>query len=81
MSSLSKTPTSWHIHVPIKKLLRYGDKRLGEIITHPKGVGGARAELRQMRAEGQEFLVCDSSCNNRKPDGSCAGHQVEEEDA
>lgn len=81
MSSLSKTPTSWHIHMPIKTLLRYGDKRLGEIVTHSQGVDGARNELTKMLNEGMEFLVCDSSCNNRKPDGSCAGHQVEEEDA
>jgi len=79
MSNLSKTPATWHIHVPIKKLLRYGDKRLGEIVSHPQGVNGARNELRQMRENGIEFLVCDSQCDNRNPDGSCAGHPTEED--
>jgi hypothetical protein len=66
--------TTYHIHIPIKVLLRYGDKRLGDIITHPQGVDGARNELRQMREKGTEHLVCDSACDNRNPDGSCAGH-------
>ena len=77
MNSLTQTATRWHIHMPIKTLLQYGDKRLGEIVSHPQGVGGARNELRQMRENGIEFLVCDSEC--RKPDGSCAGHPIEED--
>ena len=66
--------TTYHIHMPINTLLRYGDKRLGDIITHPEGVAGARLELREMIETGAQYLVCDSTCNNRHPDGSCAGH-------
>lgn len=71
---LPNTPTTFHIHIPVSVLLSYGDKRLGDIVTHPEGVDGVRKELRQMLAEGNQVLVCDSSCDNRNPDGSCAGH-------
>lgn len=66
--------TTYHIHMTIRQLLRYGDKRLAEMVEHHEGVEGARKELRQMLSNGTEYLVCDSTCDNRKPDGSCAGH-------
>ncbi|BCB62182.1 hypothetical protein HaloA020_28830 [Halomonas sp. A020] len=72
--TLTSTPTTFHIHIPVSVLLSYGDKRLGDIVTHPEGVDGARKELRQMLEKGKQVLVCDSSCDNRNPDGSCAGH-------
>ncbi|MDW0357743.1 hypothetical protein Q8G38_00270 [Halomonas venusta] len=72
--TLTSTPTTFHIHIPVRTLLHYSDKRLGDIVTHPEGVEGARKELREMQEQGIIFLVCDSKCDNRKPDGSCAGH-------
>ncbi|MCF2911875.1 hypothetical protein [Halomonas sp. Cn5-12] len=72
--TLTSIPTTFHIHIPIRVLLSYGDKRLGDIVTHSEGVDGARKELRQMLENGKQVLVCDSSCDNRNPDGSCAGH-------
>lgn len=76
--TLTRTPTTFHIHIPVRVLLSYGDKRLGEIITHPEGVEGARKELREMQEDGAIYLVCDNKCDNRKPDGSCAGHVDQE---
>ena len=76
--TLTRTPTTFHIHIPVRVLLSYGDKRLGEIITHPEGVEGARKELSEMQESGAIFLVCDSKCDNRKLDGSCAGHVDQE---
>lgn len=72
--TLTSTPTTFHIHIPVSVLLSYSDKRLGDIVTHPEGVDGARKELRQMLEKGEQVLVCDSNCDNRNPDGSCAGH-------
>ncbi|MGM0858618.1 MAG: hypothetical protein ACQEW0_16285 [Pseudomonadota bacterium] len=72
--TLTSTPTKFHIHIPVRVLLSYGDKRLGDVVTHPEGVDGARKELRQMLEKGEQVLVCDSGCDNRNPDGSCAGH-------
>ncbi|WP_404377856.1 hypothetical protein [Vreelandella aquamarina] len=72
--TITSTPTTFHIHIPVRVLLSYGDKRLGDIVTHPEGVDGARKELQQMLEKGKQVLVCDSSCDNRHPDGSCAGH-------
>ncbi|MCZ0926507.1 hypothetical protein L0636_01210 [Halomonas janggokensis] len=76
--TLTSTPTTFHIHIPVRVLLGYGDRRLGEIVTHPEGVEGARKELREMLEDGAIYLVCDSKCDNRKPDGSCAGHTEKE---
>lgn len=79
--TLTSTPTTFHIHMPVSVLLSYGDKRLADIVTHPNGVEGARQELHQMKAEGMIFLVCDSKCDNRKPNGSCAGHPADDSKA
>lgn len=73
-------PTTYHIHIPLHVLLGYSDKKLGKIVTHPDGVQAARAELREMQLMGKTVLVA-GKCDNKHPDGSCAGHPVSEEEA
>lgn len=75
MSKLSYDgPTTYHIHIPLHVLLGYSDKKLGEVVTHPDGVQAAREELRQMQLMGKTVLAA-GKCDNKHPDGSCAGHR------
>lgn len=81
MSKLSHDgPTTYHIHIPLHVLLGYSDKKLGEVVTHPDGVQAARAELREMQLMGKTVLAA-GKCDNKHPDGSCAGHPTSEEEA
>ncbi|EKO3439429.1 hypothetical protein NTE19_003321 [Vibrio fluvialis] len=66
-----------HIHMSIPHLLSLSDKKLTEMVTHPDGVLAAREELKSILDEGETCLVMDSTCDNKKPDGSCAGHLLE----
>ncbi|MGR5159714.1 hypothetical protein [Vibrio owensii] len=65
-----------HIHMEVKSLLEKSDKELKELVTHPEGIAAARNELNEMLENGELYLVIDSNCDNRKPDGSCAGHPL-----
>lgn len=67
--------TTFHIHYSIPYLLDLGDNELSESVTHPDGVDAVRSELKTMLKDGITCLVIDSSCDNRKEDGSCAGHK------
>lgn len=81
MSKLSHDgPTTYHIHIPLHVLLGYSDKKLGEVVAHPDGVQAERDELRQMQLAGMTVLVA-GKCDNKKPDGSCAGHRRPAEEA
>ena len=66
--------TTYHIHIPLRVLLSYSDKELGEAVSHPDGVQAARDELRQMKLMGMTCLAA-GKCDNKNPDGSCAGHR------
>ena len=70
--------TKKHIHTPVESLLSMRPKQLMQMVNHPDGVEGARAELRDMLADGETYLVLDNSCDNRNPDGSCACHEKAE---
>lgn len=74
------TAKTIHIHMTVPFLLSLNNQELSEVITHPDGVEAARKELNAMLDEGETCLVLDSSCDNKKPDGSCAGHPVKESD-
>ena len=65
--------TTYHIHIPVDSLLGMSDKELMETVNHPDGSEGARSELHEMQKEGISCLVV-GDCDNKKPDGSCAGH-------
>tara|TARA_B100001059_G_C17781463_1_gene554476 strand:- start:1056 stop:1277 length:222 start_codon:yes stop_codon:yes gene_type:complete len=69
---------SIHIHFDIPWLLRKKNKGLSEFVNHPDGIEAARAELKSMVDEGVTCLVLDNDCNNKKANGSCAGHEVTE---
>lgn len=77
MTNLEGKARTIHVHMTVAFLLEQSNKRLSEFVSHPDGMEGARKELRAMLNEGETCLVIDSSCDNRKPDGSCAGHAVE----
>jgi len=65
-----------HIHMDIKPLLQLDDKQFSETVSHPDGPAAAREDLQEMLKRGITKLVCDRECDNRNPDGSCAGHEV-----
>ncbi len=67
-----------HVHIPVESLLAMNDQELGETVTHPDGMEAAKKELKEMLDEGVTCLVLDSTCDNRKSDGSCAGHPAED---
>ncbi|HBN6266187.1 TPA: hypothetical protein L3N15_004168 [Vibrio parahaemolyticus] len=67
-----------HVHMDVPWLLSMDDTKLMETVTHPDGATGARAELQSMVDAGEVCFVMDSTCDNRNPNGSCAGHPVEE---
>ncbi|WP_333000185.1 hypothetical protein [Vibrio vulnificus] len=67
-----------HVHIPVASLLAMDEQELSETVTHPDGMEAAKKELQEMLDEGVTCLVLDSSCDNRKSDGSCAGHPVED---
>ena len=67
--------TTFHVHIPVPSLVDLSDEKLSESVTHPDGVDAARSELEAMLKDGITCLVIDASCNNRKEDGSCAGHK------
>ncbi|MGF1905304.1 hypothetical protein [Aliivibrio salmonicida] len=69
-----------HIHYTISGLLRMKDRELMEHVNHPDGVIGVRVELQELIDEGVTCLVLDSTCDNKKADGSCNGHAVEDKE-
>lgn len=69
-----------HIHYSIRGLLEMRDKKLMECVRHPDGIIGVRVELQELLDEGVTCLVLDSTCDNKKANGSCAGHVIEDED-
>ncbi|EGR0268314.1 hypothetical protein FMH15_16925 [Vibrio alginolyticus] len=69
-----------HVHYGVHWLLELTDKELLEHVTHPDGAEAARKELNAMIDDGETCFVLDSSCDNKKPDGSCAGHPIKEQD-
>ncbi|KOH04573.1 hypothetical protein ACZ98_23655 (plasmid) [Vibrio parahaemolyticus] len=72
------TSTIKHIHIPVESLLAMEEQEFSETVTHPDGMEAAKKELMEMLDEGVTCLVLDSTCDNRKSDGSCAGHPVED---
>ncbi|OCH60894.1 hypothetical protein A6D98_09855 [Aliivibrio fischeri] len=66
--------TTFHIHVPIQALLNMNDDELSGFASHPDGFAALRSELRDMLSDGEYCLVLDNECDNKNPDGSCAGH-------
>ncbi|MFW1197809.1 hypothetical protein ACEWBU_22790 [Vibrio parahaemolyticus] len=67
-----------HVHIPVERLLSMEEQEFSETVTHPDGMEAARKELKEMLDEGVTCLVLDSTCDNRKADGSCAGHPAED---
>ncbi|NIC05223.1 hypothetical protein [Billgrantia bachuensis] len=70
----------YHCHFEIDYLLGRSDRQLGEMLIQPKDGTHLRTALCEMKQDGQQFLVV-GECNNKRPDGSCAGHAQENEDA
>lgn len=70
--------TMRHIHMSVENLLSMDDSELIETVTHPDGVEAARVELQSMLNDGVTCLVVDQSCDNKRDDGSCGGHPIEE---
>lgn len=64
-----------HLCINIKQALTYQDKKLKQMFKgEPHEIRNALvAELRK----GYDYLPFDG-CENRLPDGSCAGHEIEE---
>lgn len=64
--------TRYHCHFELDYLLGQSDRQLAAMLT-----GGTPVELRThlvcLKAAGKTVLVVDS-CDNRRPDGRCAGH-------
>lgn len=65
-----------HIHYSVEWLLSKNDKVLLECVRHPDGAEGARKDLTKMLESGEKCLVLDNTCDNKNPDGSCAGHSM-----
>lgn len=75
---LTRTPTRWHIFIPLNQLQAMSDSKLAEILT-----GGSVAEIRQELTEryaaGQRYFT-GGDCDNQHADGRCAGHPIQQED-
>lgn len=73
MQSIPHAITTWHCHFELDYLLAHSDTELSEILT-----GGTpiemRVELLCLKATGKKYLV-SGDCDNKSPDGSCAGHK------
>jgi hypothetical protein len=66
-----------HIHYDVTSLLNMNDKQLSECVSHPDGVEAARLDLQSMFDSGKTCLVLSGDCDNKNPNGSCAGHPDE----
>ncbi|MAM85756.1 MAG: hypothetical protein CME36_00400 [unclassified Hahellaceae] len=68
---------SFHVCMHIDNALRLSDRKLSGMLSRDGLTLSAREvrlELQADRAKGHAYFC---GCDNRKPDGSCAGHAVE----
>lgn len=68
--------TTFHVCIAITPLLRKGDRAIQGILSddsgRPMSASEVREFLRKERAAGYEYFC---GCDNRKPNGMCAGHE------
>lgn len=65
--------TTYHIHIPIAKLLAMSDAELAETLSPGTGVE-LRAMLVLMKAAGKTVFTGDN-CDQQDADGACLGHR------
>ena len=72
---------TFHVGLHIDNALRLSDRKLSGLLSkdgRDLSAREVRLELQADRAKGHSHFC---GCDNRKPDGSCAGHEVEEDGA
>jgi hypothetical protein len=74
--------TTIHCHIDLEQFLVFPDKDLtGFLKNSDTGAPLTADEVRDvLRAEQAKGYTKSSFCDCRKPDGSCAGHPVDEEE-
>lgn len=64
--------TTYHVHIPIAKLLAMADDELSEALSPGSGPE-LRAKLVCMKAAGKTVFTGDN-CDRQGTDGECRGH-------
>ena len=68
---------TFHVSLHIDNALRLSDRKLSGMLSRDGQILSAsevRLELQADRAKGHTHFC---GCDNREPDGSCGGHEVE----
>ena len=72
--------TTYHLCIAIVPLLRKADRAISGLLSDDGGRPMRASEIREFlikeQGEGYEYFC---GCDNRKSDGSCAGHETEQE--
>lgn len=74
--------TTYHVGIAIDPALRMSDRKLDGILSDDSGRSMSPKEIRLFlqgeRAKGYSVFC---GCDNRKPNGCCAGHREDSEEA
>lgn len=72
--------TTYHVGIAIDPALRMSDRKIDGILSDDSGRSMGAKEVRLfLQAERAKGYSVFCGCDNRKPDGCCAGHPTDED--
>lgn len=73
---------TYHVGIAIDPVLRMSDRKIDGILCDDSGRSMSAKEIRVfLQSERAKGYSVFSGCENRKPDGACAGHLANQEDS